>query len=407
MKKIILITSCFPYFGGEQFLETEVHYYKNFDLTIMPKTNHKDIRKIPSNVKVDNFLIEKSCKKNRMVYLLKSFKTDIFYKELLSEISFNLNKMKIFLSSMATYQMYYEIFDSYFYNMKNLENLVVYTYWNDEATYALQKLKNKYEYILISRVHGGDLYRERKPFEYMPLKKQFVYNLDAIYTITQSANEYLNKTYGFDKSILKLGRLGVEDLSIISLPSEKNKMYIVSCSFLTEVKQVDKIIKSLEILSDKMKHIDFKWSHIGDGILYEKLLQLAKEKLKDKKNVKFEFLGNIDNQKVYEFYRNNSVDAFINVSKSEGVPVSIMEAMSCHIPIVAPDVGGISDMIEDRKNGILLSEECDIDEIVEAIGQFGFFKDKKVRDNAYEIFLDRYDARKNYKSFVKEIGSLK
>jgi glycosyltransferase involved in cell wall biosynthesis len=338
-----------------------------------------------------------------MVYLLKSFKTDIFYKELLLEISFNLKKMKIFLSSMATYQMYYEIFDSYFYNMENLENLVVYTYWNDEATYALQKLKFKYGYKLISRIHGWDLYKERRLFNYMPLKKHFTNNIDALYTITQSANKYLVKTYGFNNSILKLSRLGVEDLSIVSLPSEKNKIHIVSCSFLTEVKRVDKIIKSLEILSDKIHHINFKWSHIGDGVLYEKLLHLAKEKLKDKKNVKFEFLGSIDNQKVYEFYRNNNIDVFINVSQSEGVPVSIMEAMSCHIPIIAPNVGGISDMIEDGKSGILLSKECDIDEIIDAIKQVDFFKNQKIRKRTYKIFLDKYHARKNYSRFIKDL----
>jgi glycosyltransferase involved in cell wall biosynthesis len=152
-----------------------------------------------------------------------------------------------------------------------------------------------------------------------------------------------------------------------------------------------------------MGHVNFKWSHIGDGILYKKLLKLAEDRLGDKKNIQFEFLGNINNKKVYEFYKTHNIDVFINVSKSEGVPVSIMEAMSCHIPIVAPDVGGISDMIENGQSGILLSEECDIYEIVKAIGQISFFKEQKVRDKAYEIFLDRYHAKKNYSDFV---GSL-
>jgi glycosyltransferase involved in cell wall biosynthesis len=403
MKKVLLITASFPYIGGEQFLETEVSYYKDLELIIMPKVKYKEIRDIPNNIKVDNFLSEQSSLKNKYIYLFKLLKTTIFYKELFSEISFNLKKMKIFLSSIATYQIYYEIFDIYFCKIKDIENFIVYTYWNDEATYALQKLKLKYRYKLISRIHRGDLYKERKLFNYMPLKKHFTNNIDTLYTITQSANEYLVKTYGFDKSILKLSRLGVEDLSIVSMPTKDNEMHIVSCSFLTEVKQVDKIIKSLDVLSDKIHHINFKWSHIGDGILYKELLQFAKNKLGDKKNVQFEFLGNLENRKVYEFYRDNNIDVFINVSKSEGVPVSIMEAMSCHIPIVAPNIGGIKDMIISGYNGFLLSNKCSNDEIVESLKNINFFKDDKIRKNSYNLFLKKYNAKKNYSNFIESI----
>lgn len=58
-------------------------------------------------------------------------------------------------------------------------------------------------------------------------------------------------------------------------------------------------------------------------------------------NVAYNFVEYLNNEEVYTFYRNNRVDVFLNVSESEGVPVSIMEAMSCHIPTIAPDVGGM------------------------------------------------------------------
>ncbi len=299
--------------------------------------------------------------------------------------------------------MYYELFNRYLVELKNLENTIIYTYWNNEATYALQSLRSKYNYKLVSRIHRGDLYKERKFFEYMPLKKQFTNNIDTVYTITQSANEYLAKVYGYDRNILKLSRLGVDDLSIQSLPSKQNSLHLVSCSFLVEVKQIDKIIESLEILSTKMSHIDFKWSHIGDGILYKELAQLANDKLGDKTNIKFKFLGNLDNKQVYEFYRKNNVDVFINVSESEGVPVSIMEAMSCHVPIIAPNVGGIKDMVVDGYNGILLSKTCLVKEIVVCFGDIDFFKEKSIRDNSYEIFLEKYNAQKNYEEFIQNI----
>ena len=184
--------------------------------------------------------------------------------------------------------------------------------------------------------------------------------------------------------------------------SQKNVLSIVSCSFLVEVKQVDKIIRSLKLIATKMSEISFTWTHIGDGVLYDNLILLAKSELSGLENIQYDFVGNYENEQVYEFYKNNPVDLFINVSSSEGVPVSIMEAMSCHIPIVAPDVGGVNDMVVDGYNGILLKSHFTVSDIVLAIKKIEFFKSSKTRDGAYKIFLERYDAKKNYVEFIKD-----
>jgi len=94
------------------------------------------------------------------------------------------------------------------------------------------------------------------------------------------------------------------------------------------------------------------------------------------------------------------------VSESEGVPVSIMEAMSCHIPIVSPNVGGISDMVIDGVNGFLLTNKCEVDEIVNALKSIKFYKNNAVRDKSYEFFLEKYHATTNYKLFLNKITQL-
>lgn len=404
MCRVILITSHFPYSGGEQFLETEIKYYTDIELTILPKSKSDFIRVTPNNIKINDYLIRNSSKNRKIVYLFKSLKNRLFYKELFSKKFLSLKKLKIFFDAIATYQMYYELFDSYFTQLQNLETVTIYTYWNDVATYALQSLKNKYKYKLVSRIHRGDLYQEKKALGYMPLKKHFTTNLDTLYTITQSANGYLVDVYGFvERDILKLSRLGVEERGIISKSSPEKSLHITSCSFLSEVKQVDKIIQSLKIVSEQMQEVKFVWTHIGDGILYEHLTSLAESELTGLSNIEYHFVGNYTNEKVYEFYRRNEVDVFLNVSLSEGVPVSIMEAMSCHIPIIAPDIGGISDMIDNGKSGFLLSQECAIEEIVDSLRNIHFFKNHEIREESYKIFLEKYDASKNYKHFIEEM----
>jgi len=407
MKKIFLITEKFPYMGGEQFIEAEVKYYENIELTIIPKIKSINKRNIPRNVTTDDVLVNNYYTKNKAIYFLKSLKSKVFYKELFSELFLNLKKLRIFFSSICAYQMYYDIFDNYFSKVSNPKDIIIYTYWNDEATYALQDLKDKYQYMLISRVHGWDLYKERRAFNYMPLKKHFINNIDVLFTITPSANEYLQRTFNFKKNTLKLSRLGVNDKKIITKSSKISSLNIVSCSFLSEVKQVDKIIKSLKIIASQMNNIHFSWIHIGDGALYETLVLLAKNELSGLKNIEYSFVGRYENAKVYEFYSNNRVDVFLNTSLSEGVPVSIMEAMSCHIPIIAPDIGGIKDMLIHYHNGLLLSRECPIAEIVASLKNINFFKKSEIRENSYKLFLEKYNAKINYIEFIKIINLFK
>lgn len=48
-------------------------------------------------------------------------------------------------------------------------------------------------------------------------------------------------------------------------------------------------------------------------------------------------------------------DIFVLPSYNEGLPVSILEAMSWSIPVITTTVGGIPELIEDRVNGFLIS----------------------------------------------------
>ncbi|BAF71058.1 glycosyltransferase [Sulfurovum sp. NBC37-1] len=408
MIEIILITSSFPYYPGEQFLETEVEYYpKRANLTIMPITAHPKYRNVPNGIKVDQFLCKKSVTLvDKLYYLIKSMGTRLFYKEFRTQVGTNTKRIKQFLFSMYTYQRFYELFDVYFHKKEKLNSTVVYTYWNTEATYALQSLKKKYGYKLVSRIHGMDLYQERRKDGYMPLKHLFTHNIDKVFTITESANTYLNTTYGFSHEILKVYRLGVNDYGIYCKPGPDHVLSIVSCSFLVKVKRVDKIIDALHALANRFHAVTFIWNHIGSGPLEKTLKDLANKKLSQKENIIFNFIGQLTNQEVYKFYKENKVDVLINVSESEGVPVSIMEAMSCHIPIIAPNIGGISEMIDNKVNGVLLNEKCEVNEIVDSLGNIHFFKSEVVREKSHSIFLKKYNAQTNYNNFINDLKAL-
>ena len=411
MKKIILITSSFPYGNGEQFLETEVDYYCDNDFfcfTILPTLTGKTIRKIPKDIKVTtDILSPKKWGRIKYYYLLKSLFVKEFYNEFFIEKFTNPKKIKIFLSSLSLYLFYKNALDKYIKNESDITNVIFYTYWNNEITYALQTLKEKYHFQLVSRIHGGDLYKEVRKFEYIPLKKQFTKNINKIYTITESANKYLESTYNYHKKSLEVSRLGVKENHIKTNPSPAdNTLHIVSCSFLNSIKRIDKIIDSLETLTTKKPLFKIKWTHIGAGNLFDQLSDQAKHILNNKPNIEYNFIGNLGNKEVLNFYKTNNIDVFINVSESEGVPVSIMEALSCHIPIIAPNIGGISDLVINKYNGILLSEKGTLNEIIDSFNDISFFKDKTTRENAYQIFLEKYNAESNYSNFLSSLQKL-
>src|SRR5690606_8690129 len=86
---------------------------------------------------------------------------------------------------------------------------------------------------------------------------------------------------------------------------------------------------------------------IGDGPEKPTLLQLVEE-LEIKNEV--EFTGFAKDVSPYV----NQLDYYINSSYSEALPISVLEALSIGKPIIASNVGGLPEIVEDGFNGILL-----------------------------------------------------
>jgi glycosyltransferase involved in cell wall biosynthesis len=162
----------------------------------------------------------------------------------------------------------------------------------------------------------------------------------------------------------------------------------------------------LKELGIRRKNQKFEWIHIGDGPLKASLEKLAATLLPD--NIQYKFVGYLPNSGVIEYYKNNPIDVFINVSESEGGnPVSIMEAQSCGIPVIASAVGGNKEIISD-KVGILLSPNPSPEEIARAVLDFiedpSLFKERKI--NSKINWKENYNAEKNFSDFSQEIAAI-
>ena len=96
----------------------------------------------------------------------------------------------------------------------------------------------------------------------------------------------------------------------------------------------------------------------------------------------------------------------MNTSESEGTPVSMMEAMSAGVPVVAPDVGGISYVVSDRC-GALMSGSPDGHEISASIARVTLGSERDdLRTHARDVIVTRFDASRNYRDFVSNVVSV-
>lgn len=107
---------------------------------------------------------------------------------------------------------------------------------------------------------------------------------------------------------------------------------------------------------------------VGDGADREKIEELVEEKgLRDG----VVFYGTTDN--VYPLLKN--ADIFVLPSLWEGMPITIIEAMGTGIPIVASNVGGIPDMLENGRTAIL----TDVDAALLADAVISLARDEEMR----------------------------
>jgi colanic acid/amylovoran biosynthesis glycosyltransferase len=283
---------------------------------------------------------------------------------------------------------------------KHININVAYCYWNEVQTYAAVLLKRAGVIDkVVSRAHGWDLYKERRIDQYMPLKRQFINGMDLTFAISKEGKAYFETAYGARATQVVVSRLGVPIPILISLPSESCCLNIASVSFCVSLKRIDKIIDAIANAAPKLKTFKISWTHIGDGPLLPELKLRAAEKLSPLQ-VEWCFLGNKKNSEVKAFFGENPIDFFINTSESEGVPVSIMEAMSYGVPTIAPNVGGISELVA-NEYGCLLSELPSVAEITNAVVAMSLrCKQTEIRSLAKQKIIENYCAARNYKTLV-------
>ena len=159
-------------------------------------------------------------------------------------------------------------------------------------------------------------------------------------------NIFINRSI-FKEERVSVIHNGIEVPEIETKNKANNHFVIGSCGRLFPVKDYPLMIDIAKETIKRSKDIIFQLA--GDGPERKKLEALVK---KYDLCQFFVFKGNLDD--MTEFYR--GLDLYLNTSIHEGIPMSILEAMAHGLPVIAPRVGGIKEILDEGRNGFLVSD---------------------------------------------------
>lgn len=196
----------------------------------------------------------------------------------------------------------------------------------------------------------------------------FPFFLDAQVAVSKAVQKSVEKYIGNQLRRKKIwiihNSISIPKDSILNKFDEKKK----SCEFivgtvarLTEQKGINYLIEAAEIVSQQNPHIKFLIA--GEGELKDKLMNQINNSGLSERVV---LIGQHSN--IYQFL--SKIDLFVLPSLWEGLPTVILEAMAAGVPVIATDIPGTDELIEDGVNGWLVQPKNSIElanKIMEAI----------------------------------------
>ena len=380
--KVAFIPSTFlPYVGGA---ETQTHNIAN------------SLEK--KNVKVDIYLLN-GLKINNAKYKIKTLNKYLINFVFLLRYYFNIN-LNFLLKNYFKKLCFKNNYDIWHFHSVNYKTLI---YIN-----ILSELDQK----IIVTLQGADIQIDRQI--------NYGYRLDPKYE--QFLRYTFKKVHFFhaiSKNIMQeLIKIGVNKGKILIIPNcspydkikkiqkikSRKKLTLLTIGRYAIKKKgfdlVEKITKKLNLISN------FEWIIIGRNTT-----ELYKNKFIIKNKKRFKIIEEIKNHdelyfphtKLINYYKRS--DVYVNLSRVEGCPIVLLDALSSNLPIVSFNTRGGDEIVIDKINGFLVKNS----EIKNFVNKILKTKKMKIKKNSYKIkkIIKKYDLFENTKKIISNYSLLK
>lgn len=181
------------------------------------------------------------------------------------------------------------------------------------------------------------------------LRKLMASFIQCYVSVSEDLHQWLIDTVGIPEKKALLIQNGI-NTEFFNVPKTKSKqLRFTIVARISPVKDHQNLLNAFTLLkeqlpADKMPKLDI----VGDGEQRIQLEQYCNEQALDTVS----FLGARDD--IEQIL--SQTDIFVLSSIAEGIPMTILEAMSARTPIVATRVGGIPEVVEDSKEGFLVDK---------------------------------------------------
>lgn len=405
-KKLLICTESYPYKGAsENWLDNEIKHfssrYSTIDIICWNVPEAHTNRKLPAQCTLHNIADYEGPNQNSGFKLILCF-----LRVLLIEL-FQSKRSVLYILTKPFWKSY---FKDCFNKANQLESfLTVHNYSEKDNYYSVWMFNWSMVFAILSlnrkifftgHYHGYDLFPDRWGLKEIPFTNFVLKQCSKAIVMSKAGYEFLLGKY--PKYSHKLRQVYAGTLALKRANFEpQQKVHLVSCSRVDKLKGVHDIV---EILRNVKK--DVEWNHFGAGPELENVKKLS-EKLPA--NVKVTFHGETENAIILNYYQNHYVDFFIQLSKSEGLGLGAVEALSAGIPCISLDVGGVSEVVNSKTGHLFKLEENWKDKIVDIIENIdnSVFRNADFRSSVVQYWKNNFSAEVNYSKYYEIISSTK
>jgi len=231
------------------------------------------------------------------------------------------------------------------------------------------------------------------------------YKCDTIISVNKFNTKW-EQIYGAETSKIKIIYNGIDQHSFKPLPKvkpERNRPTVVAAARIFELKDIITMIKSCDVVRKKIPNVKYLIYGNKNAVPeYTVACEALIKKLKLEDN--FVLAGHhSEPNKIFP-----EGDISILTSISEGFPYTVIESMSCGVPVVATDVGGVHEALNDECG--FLCKARDYNGIAEKV--IVLLTDTELRikmgENARKRIIDNFtivDFIAKYEECYKELTS--
>lgn len=249
---------------------------------------------------------------------------------------------------------------------------ILLSYWFADWALTLSWLKAAGKIsAFYSRAHGRDVFEDREPkTRKLPFRLQQIRAVESVFTVSAAGRDYMQARYPEYAAKIHLQYLGTSDQGEGAFdPSAKPTL--LTCARVRNVKRIYLMPQILQHMKTPVR-----WVHVGDEnlkatndptMVWYKEGKEALKAISDR--VEAVYTGLLPNAEIFKFYRENTVNLFLNLSETEGLPFVLIEAISMGIPLMATDVGGCRE-IANQNTGVLLEANPDPAAVAAQIDRF-------------------------------------